>query len=607
MDKRPRDGIRGLFANLLLSLVVSAVFLALLEGGARLFEGEPPARPEIADYLWDWEERWDGDFYTMRSAGIGWPPWEEFNGDGLRDRTHSVAKPAGTQRLVCLGDSVTLGDGIEASEAFPQVLQRQLDARGPGVEVLNVALWGWSTRQQRLAWERIARRYSPDAVILGVCLNDVPELQNNLAEPPRWLTWLFARSALVRRVVDAPGRELHSVEELFGQPPSPTVDEAFALFETELERLRDAVQGDGARLGVAVFPFRFQLEPGAPEPLAQRRIAEIAARLGLPLLDLLPELGGLGPSAFHDYDHLSVAGARHVAGVLADSPLVPPVIDVVGELGERDPVEVLGAAASDDESRLAAAWALSGGHRGEDLDALTRALGDSHEGVRTGAARALATRLGVADPEGGLPSLPPRGEAAVRALFAGLSDPSEPVRHACALALWSVVPRAEWTERLAEALGSADPFVRGFAAWSLGTLGERAAAAVPALVTALDRPEGFDRGGAATALGRMGAAAAAALPALAAGLDSEDPERRWKAARAVGRIAEGSGHAADVVEPLRRALGDPDERVREQAARALGRLGRAANPAAEDLATAARDPVASVREAAEDALRRISN
>ena len=49
---------------------------------------------------------------------------------------------------------------------------------------MNVALWGWSTRQERTAWQRIARGYQPDQAVLAVCLNDIPELQNNLARPP---------------------------------------------------------------------------------------------------------------------------------------------------------------------------------------------------------------------------------------------------------------------------------------------------------------------------------------------------------------------------------------------------------------------------------------
>ena len=100
----PKAGPRQLALNLSLSLAVAVVLAGGLEGGARLIESRRPPAPSIADYIWDWEQKWEGDFYTMRSSAVGWPPWEPFNGDGLRDRTHAREKPGGVERLVLLGD-----------------------------------------------------------------------------------------------------------------------------------------------------------------------------------------------------------------------------------------------------------------------------------------------------------------------------------------------------------------------------------------------------------------------------------------------------------------------------------------------------------------------
>ena len=171
-----------LLPNVLLGLGVFVALVGVLEGGSRLFERLRPA-PSVAAYLWDWQERWDGDFYTVGPPGSGWPPWEDINGDGVRDRSHPVEKLEGAWRVAFLGDSVTMGAGLEAKDAYPQVLGTVLEEQGRGIEVFNFALWGWSTRQQRIAYERLARKYRPDLVVLAVCLNDVPELQNNLAVP----------------------------------------------------------------------------------------------------------------------------------------------------------------------------------------------------------------------------------------------------------------------------------------------------------------------------------------------------------------------------------------------------------------------------------------
>ena len=171
----------ALAQNLGLAAATSLVFLGGLELAARAFDRKAKAAAPVADYIWDWREKMSGDFYVIRSEAVGWPPWEEINADGLRDRTHPEERPPGRARLVALGDSVTLGAGIEPKEAYPQRLEALLRREGRLVDVMNVGLWGWSTRQERLAYERIVRRYRPDQVRAG----GVPERPARTAEQPR--------------------------------------------------------------------------------------------------------------------------------------------------------------------------------------------------------------------------------------------------------------------------------------------------------------------------------------------------------------------------------------------------------------------------------------
>lgn len=548
-----------LLANLALSLVVTTLLLAGLESFARSTEKRAP-RTEVAEYLWDWEKHWEGDFYTVGSNAAGWPPTQEFNADGVRDRAHPEDKLEGAWRVAILGDSVTMGAGIEAGEAYPQVLQSLLDAEGQRVEVMNVALWGWSTLQERYAYQRIARRYRPDQVILGVCLNDLAELQNNLSRPPPWLAWLHQRSALVRLVVNAEGREIGSVEELFGEPEAPRVKQAFFRFFTELGALRDLVAKDGAAFSVLVFPFRFQLDAAAPPPSAQRQILAFCEEQGIRCIDLLEPIRKAGPAAFADYDHLSAFGARLVASQIKQSRLIP-VRPAAALLVGRDTVEALAAALADPQAPVRAAAALALGLRGASA----------------------------------------RAEAG--ALFERLGDPRQAVRWAAAQALHRVgLDAGEDLKRLTSALASDDPYVRSFAAWGLGGMGEAAAPAVPALIEAYRTEEREGRGAAVSALGQLGSLAGAAVPALAEGLRNPVNHRRWSAARALGRMG---AFAKPAVPALVIALRDANEHVRTYAAQALGRLGVDAADAVPALTLAARDPDASVRREASAALKKI--
>jgi hypothetical protein len=93
---------------------------------------------------------------------------------GFRDVEHDVAKPAGTRRLVVLGDSFTAAAELRFDRIYPRVLQRRLDERSAEPwEVISLAVTGWGTAQEWLALERYGLAYAPDAVLLQFFPNDV--------------------------------------------------------------------------------------------------------------------------------------------------------------------------------------------------------------------------------------------------------------------------------------------------------------------------------------------------------------------------------------------------------------------------------------------------
>lgn len=287
----------------------AAVILGtLLSGGEMLCRMLGLGRAlEVNQYVSEWHDTPDGrTFWVVRGVG--------FNSDGMRDREHAIKKPAGTFRIVCLGDSVTVGHGVPMSQSYPYLLESFNAQMGLRVDVMNIAVSGWATLQEAVAYREIARKYKPDHVFLGFCLNDVAELHNNLTEPPPALMQgILRRSALARWLVNAKGREVHSVRELFDNPETPAVRDGWQRVAENLTRLRDDTLADGCGLSVLIFPFRFQVEPDPPEPIAQKRLFDLCQAGGIPCLDLRPALMPLGADAFVDQSHLSLAGAKVVA------------------------------------------------------------------------------------------------------------------------------------------------------------------------------------------------------------------------------------------------------------------------------------------------------
>ena len=528
--------------NFALAVASTLVFGGLIEGVARLVE-PPPVHKE--EYLWDWSERFkDGDFYTLEK-GEGYPPGEETNVDGLRDATRSVETRQGLRRIVILGDSVTYGHGVDAAEAFPQILERKLRGRGRDVEVFNIGLPGWSTRQERMAYQRIARKYQPDVVVLAVCLNDLAELQINLTKPPGFLLSLFKRSATVRLALGASKREIGAVEELFTDGDSPRVQKAFRLFFDEVRALKADVAKDGAVFHLVVFPFRFQVEPNAPPPYAQKRIADFAEAESIPFLDFLPEaMAAPAPKdLFIDYDHFNPAGNQKVADWLSS-------LGIHGVFPNGDPPPMV-----DDPARILAL--LNDARSEAEREHRLRLIPIEAPQVKVPTPSAQPLLAAVVDLAVDDPSPRVRFEAARTAHFLGL-------------------PGEESVDILIRGLRHGDPRVRAFATWTLGEMRDIARPAVSALVALAREDGGAGKTGALTAIGKIGGDSPETIPLLLQELKHPKENRRYRAARTIGRMGPA---AATAVPGLVEALRDPSALVRLHVVRAFGEIGEAAKPA----------------------------
>ncbi len=95
------------------------------------------------------------------------------NSQGLRSyREFLPQKPAGTYRIMGIGDSIMEGGLLNAQDSFLGVLDKLLRQRVPGVEVINAGVVGYGAYQTRVYFEQYAVRYSPDVVLVSYCSND---------------------------------------------------------------------------------------------------------------------------------------------------------------------------------------------------------------------------------------------------------------------------------------------------------------------------------------------------------------------------------------------------------------------------------------------------
>lgn len=112
-------------------------------------------------------------FHRTNSQGYRWP------------RDYAL-ESAGATRIAVLGDSYTFGWGVRVEDTLGVSLERALadsSRRDSPVEVLNFAVPGYNSQQQRLCFEQVVRAYRPQIVVVVMVFNDNEPLPDPSAEP----------------------------------------------------------------------------------------------------------------------------------------------------------------------------------------------------------------------------------------------------------------------------------------------------------------------------------------------------------------------------------------------------------------------------------------
>ena len=102
------------------------------------------------------------------------------NSAGLRDREHTLIKPANTIRIALLGDSYCEAFQVPLEQTFWWLLQQKLEGcnqfAGKQVEIINFGVSGYGTAQELITLQQNVWRYSPDIVMLMVTTdNDITD------------------------------------------------------------------------------------------------------------------------------------------------------------------------------------------------------------------------------------------------------------------------------------------------------------------------------------------------------------------------------------------------------------------------------------------------
>jgi hypothetical protein len=291
------------------------------------------------------------------------------NSLGLRGPEPEPKRPS-CIRVLVLGDSFVSALNMEEADTFVSVGERALmkSVGEDRIEVINAGTPNYGTWHELRLFRRLTPLLNPDAVILCVYVGN--DVDNNLApreavvqngllvnrKPvpgvlPRslrswlqrnsmayvflWNTWNQIRPSLGWTGSDP----LRESKDLVSRQRVPYLEEGYRITDDLLAQFRDETRDLGLPLLVVLIPAEYQvygrhfdelirrqgLDPADFDlELPNQRWTEIAERLALPVLDLLPIFRSheAGPYLYMSLDgHLTREGNQLAGAAIADSLL----------------------------------------------------------------------------------------------------------------------------------------------------------------------------------------------------------------------------------------------------------------------------------------------
>jgi SGNH hydrolase-like domain, acetyltransferase AlgX len=290
------------------------------------------------------------------------------NGAGVRqDSLVPHRRTPGTRRLLAIGDSFTFGHGVDVADRFTERLGADL----PGLEVVNMGVWGTGTDQQLLLYSNEGVKYAPDLTILCYMVENIvrngvdhrTQPDGRLVGKPRFVLerdalrltgvpvprefvrprddepefgdrwssgvqfpfkrFLREHSALYRLTHRGLSGPLHRAlgTETVPFPEYATDRQEWLVTAAIIRAFAETAAANGSNFLLVVIPTIDYVLKSYAKPGPNELIERLAAATGIPLLDLTPELKRVsqdGTMAYFPQDgHWTPEGHAVVARALA--------------------------------------------------------------------------------------------------------------------------------------------------------------------------------------------------------------------------------------------------------------------------------------------------
>jgi hypothetical protein len=375
--KKITSKIKKILIFCLFNLFIVALILFVIEGFASIFLllqeiARTPPLAERSHTQYDEQLGWTSvpNLYIKDMYGPG--RYLKTNAQGFRnDQDFSEAIPDHKLRIICSGDSFTLGYGVDNRQTWCQ----QLTANDPRLETVNMGQGGYGIDQVYLWYKRDGTRLKHDIHLFAFITHDFARMQQdnflgygkprltlqdnqlfieNVPVPKRafYTPWLTQNGQAIKEL-----KSVQLLSQLFQRPA-----QANALQNQErsavppqlvaakiLEDLQRINKAQGSILILVYLPTLGDVVQPYPADVEtwRQRVGLAAKESRIPFIDLVDDFRALGPDQLYplfiqegelDFPgaagHYSVRGNEVVARRLYEALISLP--EVASRLAEKD-------------------------------------------------------------------------------------------------------------------------------------------------------------------------------------------------------------------------------------------------------------------------------
>lgn len=212
----------------------------------------------------------------------------DINSKGLRDREFEYKKNPGTERILFLGDSLTLGWGVPFEFIFTKLLEKELTSfRKIRTEVINAGVVQYNSEQEFTYYKTEGYKYDSDLVMLLYFINDAEPTpiysEPDLMEHSILFVFLYNQINRIRIKFDST-KNFYEHYSSFYRPGNNGWSDA----QKSLLSLKKEIENNGKKFVVAVCPELRKFKNKYIFSIEHKKIMAFLRDSNINHIDLLP-------------------------------------------------------------------------------------------------------------------------------------------------------------------------------------------------------------------------------------------------------------------------------------------------------------------------------